>query len=318
MSTDVANDQEILDADVTVVDDVAVAEEAEKRDAELLARVEKIMDGSVKPADKTKHSGGVDDSSAEGVVEKPVELIQALRDRAGEAGIPEDLAQRLHQSGLLEESLAAFDRQSIERARGSKQDLKEPPKKKEEPKGSDRGGEGDELPALDPELFDEALVKRDETYRKQLSELRAQVAQLSQRSDVTTQQRDGKFQQWFAENVKGLGNAKLFGDGEIAKDSSEHKNRQSLCDGYERICEARGVDPYDCHVELLKRAYPALFPTEVFKDAQRETVQRLRDAEGKFIQPTRSSGSPPSKKRETQEERDEALVKKVEGIMKRS
>jgi hypothetical protein len=70
---------------------------------------------------------------------------------------------------------------------------------------------------------------------------------------------------------------------------------------------------------MLKRAYPAMFQTEVFKAAQRETVKRLRDAEGKFLEPTRRSGGmPKSEKQLSPEEARAQDLTKVEAILKRS
>jgi hypothetical protein len=60
-----------------------------------------------------------------------------------------------------------------------------------------------------------------------------------------------------------------------------------------------------------------MFHDEVFKAAQRETVNRLRGAAGRFIKPTRLSGAPPLRKGMTQEEADSKLMKEVDAILKR-
>ena len=278
---------EILDDDSTVVDDAGEVD-VEKANADLLKKVAKIVDG--KPA-KKETPGGDDNPVAEGDGQKPDDLIQELKDRATEAGIPEALAQRLHASGLLEESLAAFDRQAIERAeKGTGKEPETKPKSKPAESTAKRdGGEVD----LDPEEFDERLVAV-------VRELKAEIASLKSNSN-------GSVQKWLDTESAKL-NPKLFGD---------EKNRKILREGYERICDARGVDPRDCNPELLKRAYPAMFPDQVFKAAQRETVDRLRGAAGRFIKPTRSSGAPPLRKGMTQEEADSKLMKEVDAILKR-
>ena len=311
-----------LDQEDAAIDTVDSEEEAEKRNAESLKAVEKIL--GITGTDEKKPSG-VDDpnSHAEGTeVVKPDEFNQATKDRANAAGIPEELALRLHQSGLLDESLAAFDRRAIESAsKDSKPKATEPPeaKAKAETKPTDRNGEEGVLPPLDPDQFDEVLVKRDAFYQKQIAELKNQVAALSQSTESVAKQRDDQFQRWFVKEVSGLKNTNLFGNGDAVEDGTQRTNRQTLCDGYERICIAHGVDPYDCNPEMLHRAYPAMFPKEVFKAAQRDTVERLRNAEGKFVNSTRSSGSvPSSSKRKTQEEVDAEMLRKVEGIMKKS
>ncbi len=327
MSTDTTTEMEddvtLVEAEAAEAEAAKAEAEAEKRNADLLKTVGKIL-GTELTADEKKqeeHSGGDETNSpAEGAEKEPDDLSQALKDRASEAGISDDLALRLHQSGLLEEALAAWDRQAIDRiARGSKKEEQKapPPKKEEEKAAHNREGGEEELPPLDAELFDEELVKRDAFYREQISELREQVAKLTKATEGVSRLRANQFQQWFDRQVAGLKNAKLFGDGEIVAGSEHHKNRQTLCDGYERICEARGVDPYECHEDLLKRAYPAMFQEEVFKAAQREVVERLRDAQGRFVQPSKSAGNgPPLKKRQTPEEANDALVRKVEGILK--
>ena len=326
MSTDVQEDQAAetaLDQDTDVIDEAAKDEaEAEKQNAATLKQVENILAG--KPAEeKTKQAGGDEESSAEGTEEKESdEAFQALADRAKDAGIPDDLAERLHQNGLLEESLAAMDRKAIEGAVEAEDsdEGEEPakPPKKAAKLGTKEPGEDE--PVLDPELeWEDSLVARDAYLSNEIAELKAQVAQLSSLSSATARQRDDRFQDWFAEQATGLKNAELFGGEDAADGSPQHKNRQTLCNGYERLCVASGVDPYDCHVELLRRAYPAMFSKEVFKAAQRDTVRRLRDAEGKFIHPSRASGGvPSSKKRDTPEQANDALVKQVEGILNKS
>jgi hypothetical protein len=309
------------DVDV-VVDGLEEEGAVEKRRLETVKAVEKILGGKdeKQSADKTKHSDAVDDSRVEDDSETPDDLTQALKDRASAAGVSEALALRLHQSGLLDESLAAMDRNTIERAtKTPKREPKETPKAKAEPEIPERDGVEDSIPSLDPDQFDDALVKRDAFFQKRIADLESRIAAMSQTTESVAKQRDNQFQQWFAKEVDGLKNAELFGGEGFAQDGPHHKNRQSLCDGYERICIACGIDPYDCSPDMLRRAYPAMFPDEVFKAAQRDTVRRLRDAEGKFIKPTRSSGGlPSSTKRKTQEELDADLLAKVNGILKKS
>jgi hypothetical protein len=170
---------------------------------------------------------------------------------------------------------------------------------------------------LDPEEFDPRLVKRDAFLQKQIAELKAQVAELSSVASTAKSQRDDVFQRWFTEQVSAIDNAALFGNGAFAENSPEHKNRQALCDGYERLCVASGIDPYVHNAEMLRRAYPAMFPKEVFKAAQRDTVRRLRDAEGKFLHQARAGSPPAVERRPTEEESKAKLVKQVEGILKK-
>ena len=60
----------------------------------------------------------------------------------------------------------------------------------------------------------------------------------------------------------------------------------------------------------------AMFPEEVFKQAQKQTVDRLRDAEGKFLSSSRSGGAPPDKA-QTEEECHSQLVSNVASYLKK-
>lgn len=277
------------DDDTTIVDDNAAAEE-EKSRSKLLRAVEKIV--AADPVSAKKKTPGNDEtrSVSEGAAKDPDEFTQELKDRAKEAGIPEGLAQRFHANGFLEEALAAFDRQAIDRT--EKGAAKKPPAEKPAKVPENRDGELGEVD-LNPEEFDEQLVAV-------VRQLKAEIASLKKSGN-------GGVQEWVDKESAKL-NPKLFGDA---------KNRKILREGYERICELRGADPRDCNPDLLKRAYPAMFQDEVFKAAQRETVDRLRGAAGRFIKPTRSSGSPPLRKGMTQEEADAKLMKEVDAIIKR-
>ena len=297
----------------TVVEEPVVMEPVvneEENRANLLKAVEKIL----KP-DTPKQADGDVVSAVEGAApvdaEAPAELSQSLKDRAKDAGIFEELAERLHAGGMLEEALASMDRKAIETAVSDEKPKEEPKPTKVEAKVPDDSGESE----LDPEEFDPRLVKRDAFLQKQIAELKAQVAELSSLSSTATAQRDDVFQRWFTDQVSVIDNAALFGKGSFEENSPEHKNRQALCDGYERLCVASGVDPYSHNIDLLKRAYPAMFPKEVFKAAQRETVKRLRDAEGKFVHQARAGSPPVVEKKLTEEESRAKLVKQVEGIL---
>jgi hypothetical protein len=305
MSTDLLD----VEADVTVVEDVPSEEKQAKNREAMIAKVDKILGEKPKKKAETKQPD-VEETPVEGAMDEPVELPQAVKDRAKDAGLSESLAERLHQSGLLEEALATFDRSLIEHT-----PKREPEKKPEAPQKEEKAKD-DAPPPLSAEDYDEALVKRDAFLQGRIVELEAKLDRLSSLGEGFDRQRDGQFQDWFAKSAAGL-NKDLFGDGMPSLQSAEYKNRQQLVDGYERICEARGVDPYGCHADLLQRAYPAMFHNEVFKAAQRQTVDRLRSAEGKFVNPPQKSGKPPVKKAKTPEETQTELVGKIDKVLGR-
>ena len=93
-------------------------------------------------------------------------------------------------------------------------------------------------------------------------------------------------------------------------------NRDKLFRAYQAICLTHDADPNDCNPEWGKRAMAAMFPEEVFKQAQRQTIDRLRDAEGKFLSSSRSKGSPPDKNA-TPEEVHDQLVSNVTAYLKK-
>jgi hypothetical protein len=66
---------------------------------------------------------------------------------------------------------------------------------------------------------------------------------------------------------------------------------------------------------MVKRAHAAMYPQEVFKEKQRQTVDRLRDAQGKFLSSSSSKGGPPPKNA-TDEEVTEQLVSNVTSYLK--
>jgi hypothetical protein len=303
----------VVTEEPVVVEEPVVDEE--KNRAELLKTVYKILE---KPETPTKQADGDDVSAVEGTAptdsETVVELSQSLKDRARDAGIFDELAESLHAGGMLEETLASLDRKAIDTT-DKDEDPKEEPKTpaKKEVKVPDDSGESE----LDPDEFDSRLVKRDAFLQKQIAELKAQVAELSSVSSAATKQRDDVFQRWFTERVSAIDNATLFGKDEFAEGGPEHKNRQALCDGYERLCVASGIDPYSHSADMLRRAYPAMFPKEVFKAAQRETLRRLRDAEGKFLHQAKAGSPPVVERQPTEEESRAKLVKTVEGILKK-
>jgi len=330
MSTDVI-DREVESEDgVTVVNESAETVEAnrERQNAELLKRVEGIVGGDDKKPSKEKQSGKEDEKApAEGADDKkPVDLSQAMKDRAKEVGIPDDLAERLNQSGLLEESLAAIDRREIDRRisegkSNDKEPTNSPPKPPAKAEADNGGVDEGEMPPLDEDSYDEALVKRDRLLQSRIKKLESQISNLTKLATDAEKRSSSIVDQWLESSLAKLGNEELFGKGttsSLPKDGTQAQNRAKLFDGYRKICKAFGGAPEDCNEQFIRRAYSAVFFDQVFKAAQRDTVRKLRDAQGQFINPSRpGSGGPPARKRQTPEERDGALLKKVEGIISR-
>lgn len=329
-SVDTLETQGLTDAtpgdDATIVNDDPGDAKAEENHRELVRDVEKLLDkGEAKGRKGGRGEGDEEhetpaegrEAQGEGAMSKEEagKLSQDLLSRADAAGFGKELAERLHQGGLLEESLAAFDRKLIEQGKPG-DDPKAPPGQPDPPpRTPPREGQDDDQipPPLSEEVYEEPLVRRDAFFQKRIGELEARIEQM-------TQSRAGPTSEWFTERVGRLGNKQLFGNGDVTEGSEQANNRAKLREGYEQLCRANGLDPAGRHSDLLDRAYPAMFPNEVFKQAQRETVDRLRDAQGRFLSSPRSSsqGPPARYSQMTEDERHADLVAEVDAYLKKS
>lgn len=280
--------------DATIVHDEAAEEQAHD---ELVKNVAKMLgqpdEQSEQPADDAETQVGEDSAESEQKPEeqKPEPLSQDLAKRAEQSGLSKELAQRLHETGHLEETLAAFDRTLIERAQP-----KEPSKPKAEEERQEPQEE-EEVPDLDPDVYDEAIVKRDAYHKRRLDALEAQIAEL-------VGERQANFDHWF--------------DGvltEMGYDTKDEEKCQKTFRAYVGICEASGIAPESRDQGMVERAHAAMFPEDVVKKTQRQTVDRLRDAEGKFISSPKPKGAPPSKGA-TDEEIHDQLVSNVSSYLK--
>jgi hypothetical protein len=307
--------------DAAVVHDEAAEEKAHDQ---LVADVTKMLDKKQPEASETDESeepagetgeGAKDEKPSEEAKPKdekpddsaPAELSQDIQTRAEAAGISEDLAKRLHQSGQLEETIAVLDRRMIEHIQAKSEEKPEDtpkPEKRPEPK-EDR----EDVP--DPKAYDEGLwdedahkdlTKRDAYHKRRIDALESQLAELMQ-------ERQSVFDKRFDSMVDGLGHETLFGKGtSVSKD--KQANRDKLFRAYQAVCEAYSADPNECDPEWGKRALTAMFPREVFKQAQKQTVDRLRDSEGKFLPASKPRGAAPAREM-TEEERHDKLVSDV-------
>ena len=259
--------------DADIVTDPVVAEE--NAHEKLVSNVAKMLheEKEETPDEPSEKPGDEPEDTAEG----EVEFSSELRTRAKESGLSEDLAERLHQAGQLEETIAAFDRRMIEQVQAKTvkdEPVKPEPKAevKEEPQTDDS-----DVPALDPEVYDEQLVKRDAYQTKRIDQLESQLQSL-------LQERQRGLDTWFDSVLSELG-----------VDTNDDEKCQTVFSAYGAICEAMGTDPTSCNKKMAERAYAAMYPQEVIKANQRQTLDRLRDAQGRFLSKTKSRGGPPPK-----------------------
>lgn len=306
MSTDVAAPVD----DAVVVHDEPVDEE--KIHADLVKDVTKLLakneqKDESEPGDSPEKTGESpeDPPKGESEKEKPEDSAAAeksigkdLQSRAKEAGLSEALAEKLHQSGQLEETLAAIDRKMIDFVQ-SRQAPKEDPKgETKEPKDDAKSESDQEVPALDPELFDEELVKRDAYQQKRIDALEAKLA------TVLEGQSEG-FDEWFDGQLSELG-----------MDTTDNAKCQAVFKTFGAVCDAFGKSPTAKNADMVRRAYTATYPDEVIKQKSQQTVDRLRDASGKFLTPSKTQGGPPTKPK-TPEERHDKLVSDVGAYLKK-
>jgi hypothetical protein len=283
--------------DATIVHDEAAEEKAHE---ELVADVAKMLDSAEsEPTEQPAEEPGEKETPSEAEKpkdEKPAEPSEDLQARAEGAGISKELAQTLHQAGHLEETLAAFDRTLIERFQSKETETTEA--KGEAPKEAPPKAEDQEdAPELDPDAYDEELVKRDAYHKRRIDALETQV-------ELLLQDRIDAFEKRFESVLTELGY-------DVADQAKCQKTYKAYCG----ICEAYDVNPESCDEAMVKRAHAAMFPEEVFKKAQKQTVDRLRDAEGKFLPKSQPRGAPPAKDA-TEEEVHDKLVSDVTTYLK--
>ncbi len=293
--------------DATIVNDEINEEQTNDK---LVADVAKMLG-----RDETGEITGAPEKPAdEPPAEEPQREIPALSEelqaRAEGAGLTKELAHSLHQSGQLEETLAAFDRKMIERfqSRETEQPKEKPARQEHSPPEEPKAKDYEEVPDLDPETYDEALVKRDAYHKRRIDALEAKVAEL-------LEDRKTDFDSRFDGMIDGLDCEELFGKGENVPPDKQ-ANRDKLFKAYKAVCQMHDVDPRRCDVKWGKRALAAMFPEEVFTNAQKRTVARLRDAEGKFLHSSNTGGGPPAKAM-TDAESHSQLVSKVASYLKK-
>ena len=190
---------------------------------ELVANVTKMLEGSEEkeePKEETEtpvsesDETPPEDSKEPKDEEKPVELSEDLQTRAERAGLSQELAQQLHQAGHLEATLAAIDKQLLERFQS-----RETEEKGETPTKAEKPEKPVEVPDLDPEVYDEQLVQRDAYHKQRIDALEAQLAELEN-------ERMYAFDQWMDTAIDELARDDLFGTGaSVAQEKQANRDK---------------------------------------------------------------------------------------------
>ena len=303
-----AEDKLVEEATV-VHDDV---QDPEKANEELVMNVAKKLGrdewGDDLPEEEAQTEEAQEEDTPSESPEEPDELPAPLQARAEKAGLSQELAEKLHQSGQLEETLAAFDRVMIQRMESKDESVEKPEVREETPPTVDL----DDLPELDPDEYDEVIIKRDQYHKRRIDALESQLSGL-------LDQLQGDFVSRFDATVDSLEQDDLFGQGaQIADD--KQVNRDKLFKAYQKVCEAIDVDPRRCDPEVVSRALAVVFPDakkDQGNDKLKNTVSRARDAEGKFIPSAKTNGKPPSSS-DTPEGAHQDLVSDVAMYLKKN
>jgi hypothetical protein len=293
--------------DAVVVSD-AVDEEA--NDNKLVEDVTKLLE---EPGEVPEEKPG-EDEPEEQPGEVPEEgLDTEVQARAEAAGISRELAEKLNQTGHLEETITAIDKNLIERfstkpekvskVEDQKQTVERPfddPPKSLKPLKDYVDADGEHS-------YDDVLIERDEYHQSRIDSLEAQLTEFAQ-------SRESDFDKRFDHMVDELGYDDVFGAGTSVSEDNQAK-RDTLFKAYQAICQAYDVNPNEANPQFGKRALAAMFPDEVVRQSQKKTVDRLRDAEGKFLTSSKPKGTPPQKDM-TEDESYDHLVSKVTSYLK--
>lgn len=313
---------ENIDDETTVVVDAASDEQ--RGHEELVANVAKLLEPPDYKDDKSEKSEppaeaeepttaedtAKDGAAKDGESELQQEgLSEDLQARAKGIGLSDDLTQRLHQSNQLEETLAAFDRRMIEYIQSKEKEsdnepVKDEVRREQVTQQPPSKSNDNDVPTLDPNVYDEDLVKRDAYQQQRIDSLQQELEGMRSQMQELIDAQYGGFDEWFDEILTDLG-----------VDTNDNDKCQSVFKAYGAICDAFGKGVNDRDKSMVERAHAAMYPQDVFKQKQRQTVDRLRDAQGKFLSKSQSKGGPPPKDA-TDEEVHEHLVSKVTTYLK--
>ena len=286
MSEELATVEAKPEAKPPVDDAIVVHDELteEQGNEQLVAKVTKLLEdkpGDSDTREEPEKPGKPETPAPEAEVEAVGEMSSALQARVKDAGLPEEFAQQLHESGQLEQALSAIDRRLIDYVQS-----KEPKEGEKEPSSKDK-------PVLDPDEYPEDLVAHATAQEQRIAALESMIEELK------GGQRSG-FDQWFDGAIEKLG-----------VNPSDNEKCQTVFKAYEAVCAAFGTDPNARNTDMVQRAYAAMYPNDVFK----KQIARLRDTEGKFVSSPASRGGPPPKDA-TPEEVESALVSRVGAYLK--
>lgn len=269
----------------TIVEEPMTEEES---DAQLVDKVAKMLHPEDTPAEKAETPAPEAEEPVEDEEEtaEPIEFTDELKSRVEQAGLDQELAEQLHKSGQLNGILRAIDKKIVDYVQSQEKSAEEGQREKE-PQSKE------ETPALDPETYDEVIIQRDALHQKRIDALEAKL-------DALLQDRQSEFDEWFDGVITQLGG-----------DVNNQDDCQAIFRMYGSLCHGFGIDPESKNVGMASRAYEQVHPE---KEAKRK-VDRLRDAEGKFLSKSPAKEPPPSR-RMTEEESHDALVARVTGYLK--
>lgn len=278
-------DDQMPEDDAVIVEEPVTEEQAND---ELVEKVTKLLHAEDTPDEPSEKPA--EEAEDTGEAEVP-EFTDELKSRAQRAGLSDEMAQQLHQSGQLREIITAMNTKLNEYVQ-SKNTEEDKGQREEEPQPKDQ-----EPPDLDPDVFPEEYIQRDAYFKQRIGELEAMFNRF-----VQAQEQGGpEFDNWVDESITKLGG-----------NPKDEDDCQQIFKVYENLCQAFGIDPKSQAFDVMDQAYDVVHPEKM----ARKTVDRLRDSEGKFISPKSASKGGPPPKPPTEEEAHDALVSRVTTYLK--
>ena|GEM_PF-5110662 len=292
---------------------LAAAEAADaKSEAELMKDVEGVLSKDTNQADSAGDEKDAPDEvkekTGEDAKEKaPEPLDAATLAHAQSIGLDEATATQFHKAGLLEETLAAADRRVLTGNTGQR--------RPEDRAGQNVAPEG-APPPLDPEEYPEELVARDRFMQNTIASLQQQLQQVGGIAQGFQAQREKAREEWLDSQFDKLGQPEVFGKGPmraIKPDSPEAKARMVLVQAYHRLTG----DAFANDEAGFQRGHRALFHDEIKRAEQKKVADKLRDAAGQFVSPSKGGKSPDPPPAKTEEEAEANMMADVDKVLAR-
>jgi hypothetical protein len=208
--------------------------------------------------------------------------------RAQAYGLSHDDAQALHQAGMLDKTLTAFDYRLVRNV----QELQGQPQPTPQPQGQQQADEPPKfLPDLGTDMYDESLVKALSTmdqnvgkFVKPLVQRLAQLeaAQADQINRQYEQRMDGMFDALGADFAGDFGKGPLRGLNPVGVEARRRIEVTVQMNALRQAYDAHGI-PVPSEHELFRRAVRVVAADTADKAAERRLGEQLKTQRGQFV-----------------------------------